>query len=124
MVWDPKDPWSKKGDDLDEAFRQAKGQLRNLLTAGGFRNLLLVAATIFLIWQSAFIVAPDEEGVVKRFGIPVRVVYPGPHLKIPIIESVLQPKVAKLHRVEIGFRPDRQGRQQMVPQEGNMEEQG
>lgn len=120
MVWDPKDPWSKKGDDLDQAFKQAQGQLRNLLPTGGFRNLLLVAFTVFLIWQSAFIVAPDEEGVVKRFGIPVRVVDPGPHMKIPIIESVLQPKVAKLHRVEIGFRKDRQGRQQMVPQEALM----
>ena len=120
MVWDPKDPWSKKGDDLDQAFKQAQGQLRDLLPTGGFRNLLLVALTIFLIWQSAFIVAPDEEGVVKRFGIPVRVVDPGPHMKIPIVESVLQPKVAKLHRVEIGFRKDRQGRQQMVPQEALM----
>ena len=120
MVWDPKDPWSKKGDDLDQAFKQAQGQLRNLLPTGGFRNLLLVAFTVFLIWQSAFIVAPDEEGVVKRFGIPVRVVDPGPHMKIPIVESVLQPKVAKLHRVEIGFRTDRQARQQMVPQEALM----
>lgn len=120
MVWDPKDPWSKKGDDLDEAFQQAKGQLRNLLPSGGFRNLLIVALTIFLIWQSAFIVAPDEEGVVKRFGVPVRVVDPGPHLKIPVLETVLQPKVAKLHRVEVGFRTDRQGRQQMIPQEALM----
>jgi membrane protease subunit HflK len=120
MVWDPKDPWSKKGDDLDQAFKQAQGQLRNLLPTGGFRNVLLVAFTVFLIWQSAFIVAPDEEGVVKRFGIPVRVVEPGPHMKIPVVESVLQPKVAKLHRVEIGFRTDRQGRQQMVPQEALM----
>ena len=120
MVWDPKDPWSKKGDDLDQAFKQAQGQLRNLLPTGGVRNLLLVAVTVFLIWQSAFIVAPDEEGVVKRFGIPVRVVDPGPHMKIPVVESVLQPKVAKLHRVEIGFRTDRQARQQMVPQEALM----
>ena len=67
-----------------------------------------------------FIVAPDEEGVVKRFGVPVRAVDPGPHLKIPIVETVLQPKVAKLHRVEIGFRKNHQGRQQMVPQEALM----
>ena len=73
MVWDPKDPWSKKGYDLDQAFRQAQGQLRNLLPSSGFRNLLVVALAVFLIWQSAFIVAPDEEGVVKRFGVPVRV---------------------------------------------------
>lgn len=120
MVWDPKDPWSKKSDSLDDAFRQAQRQLRDLLPSGGLKNIILVAAAIFLIWQSAFIVAPDEEGVVKRFGIPVRTVLPGPHLKIPLLESVLQPKVAKLHRVEVGFRKDRQGRQQMIPQEALM----
>jgi modulator of FtsH protease HflK len=119
MVWDPKDPWSKRGDSLDDVLRQAS-QLKNLLPSSGMRGLLLAGLLIFLVWQSAFIVAPDEEGVVKRFGIPVRTVGPGPHLKIPLIESVLQPKVEKLHRVEVGFRTDRQGRQQMLPQEALM----
>ena len=67
-----------------------------------------------------FIVAPDEEGVVKRFGVPVRQVEPGPHFKIPLVETVLQPKVAKLYRVEVGFRTNQQGRQQAVPQEALM----
>jgi membrane protease subunit HflK len=120
MVWDPKDPWSKKSDPLEDALRQAQSQFKNLLPSSGFRNLLLAGLLVFLAWQSAFIVAPDEEGVVKRFGIPVRTLGPGPHLKIPIVETVLQPKVAKLHRVEIGFRTDRQARQQMVPQEALM----
>lgn len=120
MVWDPKDPWSKKSDPLDDLLRQAQSQFKNLMPSSGFRNLLLAALAVFLVWQSAFIVAPDEEGVVKRFGIPVRTVGPGPHLKIPLIETVLQPKVAKLHRVEIGFRTDRQNRQQMIPQEALM----
>jgi modulator of FtsH protease HflK len=119
MVWDPKDPWSKRGDSLDDVLRQAS-QLKNLLPSSGMRGLLLAGLLICLVWQSAFIVAPDEEGVVKRFGIPVRTVGPGPHLKIPLIESVLQPKVEKLHRVEVGFRTDRQGRQQMLPQEALM----
>lgn len=120
MAWDPKDPWSKRNDPLEEALRQAKSQVSNLLPSGGFRNILLAALAIFLLWQCAFIVGPDEEGVVKRFGTPVRTVGPGPHLKIPILESVLQPKVAKLHRIEVGFRTDRQGRQQMVPNEALM----
>lgn len=120
MVWDPKDPWSKKNDQFDDAIRQAQNQLRQLIPSGGFRNILLAGLLIFIAWQSAFIVAPDEEGVVKRFGMPVRTLGPGPHMKIPLIETVLQPKVAKLHRVEIGFRTDRQSRQQMVPQEALM----
>ncbi|BFU94209.1 MAG: FtsH protease activity modulator HflK [Nitrospira sp.] len=120
MAWDPKDPWSKRSDPLEDVLRQAQSQLRNFLPSGGFRNILLAGLLIFLVWQSAFIVGPDEEGVVKRFGIPVRTLGPGPHLKIPLIETVLQPKVAKLHRVEIGFRTDRQARQQMIPQEALM----
>ncbi len=120
MVWDPKDPWSKKSDPLEEAIRQAQSQFRNLIPTGGFRNILLAGLLFFLAWQSAFIVAPDEEGVVKRFGVPVRTVGPGPHVKIPLVESVLQPKVEKLHRIEVGFRTDRQGRQQMLGQEALM----
>ena len=120
MVWDPKDPWSKKSDPLEEVLRQAQSQFKNLMPSGGFRNIALAALLVFVAWQSAFIVAPDEEGVVMRFGTPVRSVGPGPHFKVPILESVLQPKVAKLHRVEVGFRTDRQGRQQMIPQEALM----
>jgi membrane protease subunit HflK len=120
MVWDPKDPWSKKTDPLDEALKRAQSSLSQLAPSGGLRSLLLAAALIFLVWQSAFIVSPDEEGVVKRFGVPVRTVGPGPHVKIPLVETVMQPKVAKLHRIEIGFRTDRQSRQQMIPQEALM----
>lgn len=129
MVWDPKDPWGKKPDPLEEVLKQAQSQfkdilppggLKSLLPSGGAWNLIIAALLIFLVWQSVFIVAPDEEGVVKRFGIPVRAVEPGPHFKIPLIESVLQPKVAKLFRVEVGFRTNQQGRQQMVPQEALM----
>ena len=129
MVWDPKDPWSKKSDPLEDALKHDQSQFKNLFPSGGFgnllpsggvRNILIAGLLIFLAWQAVFIVAPDEEGVVMRFGTPVRTVDPGPHFKVPILESVFQPKVAKLHRVEIGFRTNQQGRQQMVPQEALM----
>jgi len=129
MVWDPKDPWGKKPDPLEDALKQAQSQLKDLFPSGGLKsllpsggiwNLVIAAVLLFIAWQSVFIVAPDEEGVVKRFGVPVRAVEPGPHFKIPIVETVLQPKVAKLYRVEVGFRTSQQGRQQMVPQEALM----
>jgi membrane protease subunit HflK len=121
MVWDPKDPWSKKTDPIDEALRQAKAQLSQFqIPFRGIRAIVLTLFAIIVVWQSAFIVAPDEEGVVKRFGVPVRTVGPGPHGKIPFVETVLQPKVQKLHRIEVGFRTDRQGRQQMLAQEALM----
>ncbi len=127
MAWDPKDPWSRKSDPLEEALKQAQSQfknlmpsLRDLMPSSGFRNIALAGLVIFLAWQCVFIIAPDEEGVVKRFGVPVRTVEPGPHLKIPFIESVMQPKVQKLHHIEVGFRTDRQGRQQTLGQEALM----
>ncbi len=120
MALDPKDPWGQKSDPIDEVLRQAQAHLRQLNLFRGLRPILLILLAIILVWQGAFIVAPDEEGVVKRFGDVVRTVGPGPHLKIPFVESVLQPKVAKIHRIEVGFRTDRQGRQQMLPREALM----
>ena len=129
MTWDPKEPWGKKSDPLEAVLAQGKtqfkaffssGGVKNYLSSGGVRNIILVGVLILFIWQSVFIVAPDEEGVVTRFGVPVRAADPGPHFKIPFVETVLQPKVEKLYRVEVGFRTNQQGRQQMVPQEALM----
>ena len=121
MVWDPKDPWSKKSDPIDDMLRQAQAQLSQFhFPFRGARALLLAGLAVILVWQGTFIVAPDEEGVVKRFGDVVRSAGPGPHLKLPFVETVERPKVEKLHRIEVGFRTDRQGRQQMLPKEALM----
>ncbi len=119
MVWDPKDPWGKKSDSIDDALRQAQDQLRQMMPFQGIRFVFLLLFLVIVVWQSTFIVAPDEEGVVKRFGDVVRTAGPGPHVKIPFIETVLHPKVEKLHRLEIGFRTDR-NRVQVLPQEAQM----
>lgn len=132
MDLNPNDPWNRKNDPVEEAIQKVRSKMkelfstgafggwRNRLPASGLLDVVITALVILFIWQSVFIVAPDEEGVVKRFGVPVRAAEPGPHLKIPIVETVLQPKVAKLFRVEVGFRTNQQGRQQMVPQEALM----
>jgi membrane protease subunit HflK len=120
MVWDPKDPWGRKSDPIDEALREAKARLRQLTPLPGVRLVIAILVVVILVWQGTFIVAPDEEGVVKRFGDVVRTEGPGPHVKIPFIEVVERPKVEKLHRIEIGFRTDRQGRQQMIAKEALM----
>ncbi|MEW6272838.1 MAG: FtsH protease activity modulator HflK [Thermodesulfobacteriota bacterium] len=52
-----------------------------------------------------FIVAPDQRGIVLRFGEVVREVGPGPgyHLPWPI-ETVLKPEVTRIRKEEFGFR--------------------
>ena len=86
----------------------------------GMKSIVLVVAAILVLSQSVFKVEPDEEGLVKRFGDVVRTVQPGPHLKIPFLETVVTPKVQKLHRIEVGFRTNARGRAQIVPQEALM----
>jgi membrane protease subunit HflK len=120
MAWEPKDPWGGSGQDpLDEALRKAKDQLTHLVPGRGFKSVIYIVLAVLALWQSVFIVAPDELGLVKRFGDIVREVEPGPHFKIPFVESVDTPKVEKVHRIEVGFRTDR-GRTQFVPQEALM----
>lgn len=120
MVWNPNDPWTTKGQPFEDALRETQSRFRGMIPGKGLPSLLLVFGLLILVWQSTFIVAPDEEGVVKRFGEVVRSAGPGPHLKLPFIETVVKPKVEKLHRVEIGFRTDQQGRQHMLPKEALM----
>lgn len=120
MPWEPKDPWGRKEDPLDDVLRQARDQMRRFLPVKGIGSIIWIVLAVLVIWQSVFIVAPDEEGVVKRFGDVVRTVGPGPHFKIPFLESVLQPKVQKVHRLEVGFRTDPRGRHQMLPREALM----
>lgn len=86
----------------------------------GMKSIVLVAAGILVLSQAVFKVEPDEEGLVKRFGDVVRTVGSGPHLKIPFLETVVTPKVEKLHRIEVGFRTNARGRAQIVPQEALM----
>lgn len=80
------------------------------------RNLMprakIIIGVIIALWllSGIYLVQPDEVGVVKRFGAVSRTTQPGPHYHLPFpIETVLRPKVTKIHRVEVGFRTVRVG---------------
>jgi membrane protease subunit HflK len=61
--------------------------------------LLLYAAT------GIYTVAPDQRGVVLRFGKIVREADPGPHYHLPWpIEEVVRPSVTQIRKEEVGFR--------------------
>jgi membrane protease subunit HflK len=67
----------------------------------------LLAAILAAVWllSGIFIVAPDERGIVLRFGRVVREAGPGPgyHLPWPI-EEVMKPSVTAIRKEEFGFR--------------------
>ncbi len=70
-------------------------------------NPWLVLGIALPLWllSGIFIVAPDERGIVLRFGKVVREADPGPgyHLPWPV-EEVLKPSVTHIRKEEFGFR--------------------
>ncbi len=120
MAWEPKDPWGKKGDSMDDVLRQARDQIRQFIPVKGVGTIILIVLVVIVAFNSFFLVGPREKGVVKRFGDVVGIYGPGPHFKIPFVDTVLKPEVEKVHRVSIGFRPDRRGGHQMLPREARM----
>jgi len=81
---------------------------------------------VVVLWllSGIYIVRPDEQGIVRRFGKAVRATEPGPHYHLPgPIEKVDKVKVKKVRRIEIGFRtvsPGPPARYKFIPQESLM----
>jgi membrane protease subunit HflK len=66
-----------------------------------------IVPLVVLLWlvSGIYIVRPDENGIVRRFGKAVRTTEPGPHYHLPQpIETVDKVKTKKVRRMEIGFR--------------------
>ena len=106
---------------VEEAIRQVKQKMKGRFPGGWIILVILV-----VIWMASgiYIVAPDEAGVVKRFGKYVYMTKPGPHFHLPYpIETVLKPKVTEVKRIEVGFRtidPGPPARYRSVPKESLM----
>jgi len=130
MGWQDNDgnPWGgQKPPDFKEAVERIKKAIPFKIPFGGKYGLIPVIVVVLLIlWLASgiYFVAPDEVGVVKRFGKAVRTTIPGPHYHIPApVETVTKPRVTQVRRIEIGFRTigDRQlGRFRTVTNESLM----
>lgn len=88
-----------------------------------------LALGVIALWclSGIYIVQPDEQGVVLRFGRYVRTVGAGPHYHLPFpIEQVYRPKVSQVRQAEVGYRSQstggvfQQGRVQPVDEESAM----
>ena len=119
MAWEPRDLGGGKAD-FERQWAEVQQRLRRVFGFRGWTPIVVLLTAVLLAWQGFYIVAPDEQGVVKRFGRVVRITPPGPHFKIPLIETALIPKVTQLHRIEVGFRSNAQGGTTTVPREALM----
>jgi len=90
--------------DLSEKLR---GRLGDASRGGPRISPLLALGLALFAWMLSgiYIVAPDQRGVVLRFGKVVRETDSGPHYHLPWpIERVLRPSVTAIRKEEIGFR--------------------
>lgn len=87
-------------------------------------GIILVLVIALYLASGIFVVAPEEQGVVRRFGKFVRIESPGLNYHLPYpIETVVTPAVTRVKRVEIGFRtisPGPPARYQKFPAEALM----
>ena len=93
------------------------------------RSVTVVFSLFVFLWllSGIYIVNPDEQGVVLRFGRYDRTVDSGPHYAWPFpLEQVYKPKVTQVLRSEVGFRSFgqtttfQQGQLRTIPEEASM----
>jgi membrane protease subunit HflK len=104
----PQDPLGQL-IDLSDKLRERLSEARR---RGPRLSPWLVLGLVVVVWllSGIYIVAPDERGIVLRFGEAVRETEPGPHYHLPWpIERVLRPSVTAIRKEEIGFRTVEQG---------------
>jgi membrane protease subunit HflK len=132
----PKGPWGSGSPpsgssppDLEDLLRRGQDKLRNVLPGGGFggTGIVIICLLAVGLWGASgiFQVAPDELGLVMRFGKFDRKVDPGLGYHWPYpIESVEIPKVTRVTAIPIGVRlveDSRRGTQTRdVPEESLM----
>ena len=118
MAWNEpgggnRDPWNNKGGDqgppdLDEVVRKLQDKMGGLfggkrggggggdegggLPGGaGKKGIGIIVALVLVAvlgFEAFYIIQPAERGVIKRFGAYHTVTSPGPHLKLPFIDTV------------------------------------
>ena len=72
-------------------------------------RIALILFGVILLFSAYYQVNADEVGVVQRFGRYVERTDPGPHLKIPFIDSVTRVPVQRQLKTEFGFRTSSAG---------------
>tara|TARA_B100000749_G_scaffold268295_1_gene245956 strand:- start:127 stop:1170 length:1044 start_codon:yes stop_codon:yes gene_type:complete len=102
-----KSPWGNgpQPPDIDEILNNLQNKFKIGLPKKGGLIFVIVLAVALWFATGVFIIDPEEQGIIKRFGAITDVVGPGPHYHMPFpIETVQIAPVTEVRRLEIGFR--------------------
>ena len=95
-------------DDVIKNFQKTINKFLPGGRSGGGKSVFLLLLVLIAIWVASglYRVLPDEQGVVLRFGKYIKTTQPGLNYHLPLpIERALTPKVTKVNRIDVGFRP-------------------
>ena len=110
--------------DFEEMLQKIREKFRGRFRLGGSLWLLILAALIVAAgYASVYTIAPEETGVIQRFGRYVRVTGPGLHFKLPFgIETVSKVKTGRNFQMEFGYRTVEAGVRSRFTERGFKEE--
>jgi membrane protease subunit HflK len=110
--------------DFEEMLQKIRERFRGRFRLGGSLWLLILAVLIVTAgYASVYTIAPDETGVIQRFGRYVRVTGPGLHFKLPLtIETVRKVKTGRNFQMEFGYRTVEAGVRSRFTERGFKEE--
>ena len=95
-------------DDIIKNLQKTINKFTGGGNSAGGKPLFLGFIILIILWalSGLYRVLPDEQGVVLRFGKFVKTTQPGLNYHLPLpIERALTPKVTKVNRIDVGFRP-------------------
>ena len=110
--------------DLEALLRRSQERLRQVLPKGfGGGGALVVGLIVLAVWlmSGVYVVNPDEQGVVLRFGAFVGRTTPGINYHLPWpIETADTPQVTRENQLNIGYRLGNNEGARDVPEESLM----
>ena len=99
--------------DLEELLKRSQEKLRQALPRGfGGGGATIAGLIVLVVWllSGVYVVNPDEQGVVLRFGAFNRVTTPGINYHLPWpVESVETPQVTRENQLNVGYLLPRAG---------------
>ena len=99
--------------DLEELLKRSQEKLRQALPRGfGGGGATIAGLIVVVVWllSGVYVVNPDEQGVVLRFGAYNRVTTPGINYHLPWpVESVETPQVTRENQLNVGYTVPRAG---------------